>query len=371
MKLSTLRERVKLAERAEKLVILVAENHKNAQFRYRCLNLMEATEVGKWTAVWFLKHEIKTVRRLLARAKLVVIERQTDKDGVMLGLIEQARAAGVKVVFDLDDLIFDYRDLPLLMKSTNSRNVFYWVGYFWGVRRIARRVDGFICTNEFLAGKLKRSFKKPVAVVPNSLNREQVKMSEEAVLAGKKHDGFVVGYFSGSPTHVKDFRAAEGGLVKFLREHEDARLRVVGYMEFSAEMRELAKAGRVEVLELVDYLKLQKLMAEVDVNIAPLLINDFTNCKSELKFFEAAAVETATVASPSYAFAQAIVDGENGFLAEPGEWFDKLEFLYKNAKVRKKVAAAAKKYALEYYYGAEFLKKVEEAFEELSGDGDE
>ena len=206
------------------------------------------------------------------------------------------------------------------MKSTNSKNVVYWIGYLWGVRRIAGKADGFICTNEFLAGKLKRSFDKPVKVIPNSLNQAQVEVSERCVAdGGKKHDGFMVGYFSGSPTHAKDFAMVESELVCFLKEHEDAKLLVVGYMKFSPEMREMISVGKVEVHELVDYLELQELMAGVDVNIAPLVVNDFTNCKSELKFFEAAAVETTTIASPTYTFKKAITDGENGFLAQPGE----------------------------------------------------
>ena len=104
-------------------------------------------------------------------------------------------------------------------------------------------------------------------------------------------------------------------------------------------------------------------MAEVDVNIAPLVLNDFTNCKSELKFFEAAAVETTTIASPSYTFKRAIKDGENGFLAQPGEWYEKLEYLYKHPEENKKIAKRARKYALKHYYGKEFLKEVEAAYD--------
>ena len=253
------------------------------------------------------------------------------------------------------------------MRSTNSKNILYWMGYFWGIRRIAKRVDGFICTNAFLAKKLKRSFDKPVKVIRNSLNREQIEISEKFIKKKKVQEigekKFAIGYFSGSPTHKKDFAMVEGELVRFLQVYNDVKLRVVGYMEFSEEMKKIIEAKRVEVLELVDYLKLQKLMAEVDVNIAPLLINDFTNCKSELKFFEAGAVETTTVASPTYSFARAIEDGKNGFLARPGEWYEKLEYLYKNSKENRKVALEARKYALKHYYGKEFLKEVEEAYD--------
>ena len=201
-------------------------------------------------------------------------------------------------------------------------------------------------------------------VVPNSLNQAQVEVSDKCVAdGGKKHDGFVMGYFSGSPTHAKDFAVVESELICFLKEHNDAKLLVVGYMKFSPEMREMIRVGKVEVHELVDYLELQELMAGVDVNIVPLVMNDFTNCKSELKFFEAAVVETTTIASPIYAFKEAIVDGKNGLLASDDEWYEKLEYLYEYPKENRRMAMMAKKDALKRYYGKEFLKKVEEAYD--------
>ena len=345
-----------------KRVLYLAEDKKSAQFRYRVKNVAEVLGKTntKWDMEWVLKDDLTKLD--LERFDLVVILRQTDKDGQIGQFIDLAHKVGKKVLFDLDDLIFDYRDLPLLMRSTNSRNIFYWVGYFWGIRRIARKVDGFLCTNDFLGKKLKRSFRKPYKVIPNSLNREQVEVSEK-YLKEKKHEGFVVGYFSGSPTHVKDFRMVEPELVRFLNKYEGSLLRVVGYMEPSGQMQELVARGRVKFLDLVDYLKLQKLIAEVDVNIAPLVVNDFTNCKSELKFFEAAAVETTTIASPNYSFKKVIKDGENGFLAKSGEWFEKLEYLYEHTEENEKIAKRASKYAMEHYYWKEFLRKVEAAYD--------
>ena len=230
---------------------------------------------------------------------------------------------------------------------------------------MARKVDGFICTNKFLAGKLKRSFGKSVKVVRNSLNCEQVKVSKELVEKKKENNDswFTIGYFSGSPTHKKDFELAEPGLLSLMKVHDEVRLRVVGYMELSDEMRRMTEVGRVDIVDMVDYLSLQDLISKVDVNIAPLIVNDFTNCKSELKFFEAGIVETTTVASPAYSFRNAISDGENGLLAEPNEWFDKLEYLYQNPKKNRKIALRAKKDSMMHYYGKEFLKEVEEAYD--------
>lgn len=347
-----------------KKVIYLVENTECAQFRYRVKNVVEALEKSEnWSASWLLKKDALEVD--FEGVDILVILRQTAKDGKILRIIREANKNNTKVLFDLDDLIFDYRDLGLICKSVQEKSWLYWAGYVWGVRRIAKRVDGFLCTNEFLGKKLKRSFGKPVGIVPNSLNKKQVEMAEEC-LSGKKHNGFMIGYFSGSPTHRKDLELVEGELLQFLEMHEDVKIRIVGYMELSQRMQEMVQRGRVEILGLVDYLELMKLMSEVDVNIAPLVINDFTNCKSELKFFEAAAVETTTIASPTYAFKKAISDGEDGFLARPGEWYAKLEYLYQHPEGSQRMAKRARKYALEHYYGMEFLKEVEAVYDKFS-----
>lgn len=357
----------------KKIVIFIVEDLDSAQYRYRCYNVISVANNAEWATVVFLSSEMQFVEKMLGKISIAVIMRQAAKNNILIDFVKLCKLNDVKVLFDLDDLIFDYRDLFALMVGVNGRNPIGWLGYIWGVRRIAKRVDGFICTNEFLAQKLERSFNKPVKVIRNSLNHEQIEVSEKWVK--KKNDRqktekvmgksrkFSVGYFSGSPTHVKDFRLVEDDLIRFLENHDDAVLKVVGYMSFSARMKKMIDAGRVETIDVVDYLRLQGLISKVDVNIAPLVINDFTNCKSELKFFEAAAVETTTIASPTYAFKKAISDGENGFLAQPGEWYEKLEYLHEYPEKNMKIAKKAREYALKHYYGKEFLKEVEAAYD--------
>lgn len=365
----SLNDRIKLLEESfkknKKIVVCITHDDSPAQFRYRCKNIMDATlDSKKWQSVWFLNSEIINVFKRINKIELVVIVRQAAKDRKVLDFINDVKERNKKVLFDLDDLIFDYMGLASLMNAIGSLDLPGWMGYVWGVRRIAKKVDGFICTNDYLADKIKRCFSKPVQVIPNSLNREQVEISDK--LVKKKiinQDGFMVGYFSGSPTHVKDFRMVEPELIRFLSLHENTKLKVVGDMKFSDEMEKWIDIGRVEISKKVDYLKLQELMSGVDVNIAPLLINDFTNCKSELKFFEAAAVETTTIASPTYAFKNVIEDGENGFLAGPGDWLDIFEYLFNNLKKNREVAKRARKYALKHYYGNEFRKQVEEVYD--------
>lgn len=362
-----LKSRIKLLEKAKsdgkKVALYIVEDTISAQFRYRCNNILEATEKSKkWQAVWFLNAESSEVLKRINLIDLVVIVRQAAKNNTILNLVSEFKKKDIKVIFDLDDLIFDYYGLVSLMEAIGSVNFVGWLGYIWGVRRIAKRVDGFIATNEYLGNRLEKRFEKPVGIIPNSLNKKQMKVSKE-YLKKKNHDGFIIGYFSGSPTHIKDFKVAEPGLIKFLEKYADVKLMVVGYMDFSEEMKRWKEKGRVEILGLVDYEKLQELIAGVDVNIAPLIINDFTNCKSELKYFEAAIVETTTIASPSFSFKNVINDGENGLLAQSGEWYAKLEYLHNNLKINKAIAKKAKEEAEKEYFGSNFLKKVEGVFD--------
>lgn len=350
----------------KKLVIYFVEKPDSSTFRYRCYNTFRATENSKnWQAVYFFKDELEVVEKFLPKSNLLVFGRQSGQEKMVKKLINLAHKNDIKVGLDIDDLVFDMRYLDVVLDTIGEKvNRSYWMAYFASVQAMAKEMDFYITTNKFLSDKLKESFGKPCKEIPNSLNREQISASDVYVAQKKNRTDkeFVMGYFSGSPTHKKDLDEALPEVIEFLEKHDNAVLSVAGYMKFSKETEKYVDEGKIRFLPMADFRKLQRLMAEVDVNIAPLVINDFTNCKSELKFFEAAAVETTTIASPTYTFSRAISDGENGFLAQPGEWYDKLEYLYKNPADNQKIAKKAREYALKHYYGKEFLKEVEEAY---------
>ena len=363
--------REKIAKEAlkngKKLALYFVEKPDSSTFRYRCYNTFQATKNSKkWQAVYFFKDEIETVEKLLPKSSLLVFGRQSGQEKLVNKLIGLAHKNGIKAGLDIDDLVFDMKYLDVVLDTIGEKvNRSYWMAYFASVQAMAKEMDFYITTNKFLSGKINESFKKPCAEIPNSLNQEQISASEVYVKQKKNREDkdFVLGYFSGSPTHKKDLDEALPEVLKFLQKHDNAVLNIVGYMRFSKATEKYVEKGKIRFLPMVDFRKLQRSMSEVDVNIAPLVVNEFTNCKSELKFFEAAMVETTTIASPTYTFKEAITDGKNGFLAKPGEWYEKLEYLYNNPAESQKIAKEAKKYALENYYGEKFLKEVEEAYE--------
>ena len=53
-------------------------------------------------------------------------------------------------------------------------------------------------------------------------------------------------------------------------------------------------------------------------------------------------------------------------LAEPKEWYDKLEYLYQHPEENRKMAQKARKDALKHYYGELYLEDIERVYDEFS-----
>ena len=186
-----------------------------------------------------------------------------------------------------------------------------------------RLCDGVITTNAFLAEKIRDFSGLPTWTVPNFLNRAQIELSSQ-IRAAKQQSEWArdsqidIGYFSGTPTHARDFALIESALVTLLESNPAVRLRIVGFPPQSELLAPLAH--RIETLPLQDFLNLQRMIGAVEINVVPLQDNEFTNCKSELKYFEAAIVGTVTIATPTFTYRQAIDDGRNGYLATAQQW---------------------------------------------------
>ncbi|HEV8013565.1 MAG TPA: hypothetical protein VGP34_05780, partial [Pontimonas sp.] len=77
----------------------------------------------------------------------------------------------------------------------------------------------------------------------------------------------------------------------------------------------------------MDFLSMQSLLRDIDLNIVPLQDSPFTWSKSELKYFEAALVETPTLASATPVFQGAIGHGVTGYLAGSSQWLETLRHI--------------------------------------------
>lgn len=339
-----------------------------SSFRYRSYNIYQATKDSKkWQLVYFFTEEIDAAMELLPQCHLLIFGRIDKWSRELDNLKILASSNGIKVAFDLDDCVCGQKNIKTMFNvvSPDTIDQDYWINTSAQFELVSLLADGFIATNDYLGKVLSDSHDgKPYQVIPNSLNAEQITYSTK--FADKKlryKDVFTIGYFSGSHTHATDFEVVYPELIKLLSDNHNFKLRIVGMLQLPKSAAKFIKRGQIEYVGMVDFLTLEKLMSEVDINIAPLADNVFANCKSELKFFESALVKTPTIASPTYAFSHSVQDGKTGFLCQPGEWTNAILNLYQNPDFAKTIAENAYKYALDNYSPAAILLQVEKVYD--------
>jgi glycosyltransferase involved in cell wall biosynthesis len=322
-------------------------------FRYRCFNPVSAINAqgSDLSASYFFLSDLDIIDDLSEVADVLVVVR-TPYDGPLDRLYRKFRHRNKPIFFDIDDLVMDPQYATLVASNLNyeleGEELNQWTAFMTNIGRALREADQVTTTTDYLAARIGETTSAPVHVFPNSLNSWQIDASREV-----PGDQGVVGqlriaYFSGSPTHALDFTVACSALVAFLRSSPKSTFTLVGRLAVPDELAALG--DQVRVLPFMDFLAMQKLLGTFDLNIVPLQGSAFTHSKSELKYFEAAAVSTITLASHNPVFAEAISHGVTGFLAKPDEWFDSFVAIAAlKPPQRQTIAAAARAHALERY----------------------
>ncbi len=356
-----------------KCIVVVYNHPDNSTFRYRIYNVFRALENSRsFRLCYFYENELSCVIPRLELATALLLCRTSWTPGIQRA-INLARGKGIPVLFDVDDRVFDLDCVPLIASTLDcsledEAQRLYWINYVASIYMTAKQADGFTTTNAFLGSCLQDKFGKPFVCIENSMNEEQLSVSAELRKrkAETRPDGsFVIGYFSGSPSHINDLKTALPEFVALLRRFEKMKLMIAGYMEMPAALDDLVAAGRVFTKPFVDFRSLQVQIAQVDLNIVPMVENSFTDCKSELKFFESAVVDVPTCAAPVYSYRHSIQDKKTGFLCTQGQWYQTISDIYEGRYDLRAINDRARQYALDRYSGAAFRTSVENAYDSI------
>lgn len=322
---SDLATRLGLLKPGTHRVAYFSELPDQASFRYRCYNMAQALNIysSTYSGSYFFLSDLQAIRNLAEYADTLVLSR-VRYDGDVHRLIDQFKAAGKPVISDLDDLIFHPQYAGLVARSldhpTHGKVIDSWFAFLSRVGETLRLSDRVIVSTPHLAGLVAQEVSIPVSTVSNFLNEEQLVASAAAREDKKerRRGRIRLGYFSGSASHSLDFAIVAPALRELLTTRDDVELVLAGHVEPPEILSSLHSS--LTLLPYMDILSLQGAMASVDLNVVALQDNDFTFCKSELKFFEAAIVETPTIATATPVFDAAIEHGRSGFLVSDHDW---------------------------------------------------
>jgi glycosyltransferase involved in cell wall biosynthesis len=360
----SLAERIGMLKDGTIRVAYLAPKPEYGTFRYRCFNPVNAVNrhSHKLSASYFFYSDLETLDNLADYSDVLVVSR-CPHDAPLDRLYRRFRNQGKRVLFDIDDLVFDTRYATLVASNLGylleEEELNQWTAFISNIGSALQASDGVLTTHAYLAERISETTSLPVFVVPNTFNDAQRDASNNALASAKSHgQGVHLGYFSGSQSHSLDFAVVARQLATFLEESLHSRLTIVGHLEVPAEFARFGE--RISTRPFMDFQSMQSVLRDIDLNIVPLQDSPFTWSKSELKYFEAALVETPTLASSTPVFRGAITHGVTGYLAESTHWLDTLHHIESGGSdVLKAVGEKAKTSVLAHYSPEALAEKLD------------
>lgn len=278
-------------------------------------------------------HQVYAERAI--EGDLIVMQRDLPRDlEAYKQIMETARNAGKKIVFDLDDL------LVFLPKDHPDRLSHLYTEALLPILQAITEVDLVTVSSQNLYDFLK-PLNQNIRVLPNYFD-DAIWQFRQPVSDKPQEDPITIAYM-GSHSHRPDIELVLPVLVDIAKKYNGRvrfhfwgleppkPLKTTRYTEWTSTRshRYLDFAA--------DFQKLQP-----DIFIAPLVDNFFNRCKSEVKFLEYSALGAPGVYSNLPPYSSVIEHGVNGLLAGSlNEWQENLEILIQDAPLRGKLASQA------------------------------
>lgn len=256
---------------------------------------------------------------------------------------------GVKIVVDLDD--FYQLNPEHYLASLYESNTHAIVA-------MVKLADVVIVTTEYLAYKI-RHLNRNVVVIRNALPFD----SGQFTLSNDRSSGTPV-VWAGGASHEPDLRLVSNTF-------DDELLTIAGYeasqsitgQEWIKIRRNLPNAKyKAAVKDLDNYMSVYESHA---IAIAPLVDNDFNNCKSNLKILEAGAKGLPLICSPRENYHTQEFKDLLFFAETPSEWKDITEYLLSAPDVCMEKGLALAKYVRTHYHIDVLNERRRLLFEEL------
>ena len=266
----------------------------------------------------------------------IMVQRLCDWESFYM--LERLKKAGKRIVYDLDDNLFN------LDRSNPSA----------GLIGRDEQIAAVNCMK--LADAVTVSTPSLAEVIKTVTNGLQATIIPNAV---DMSDGWIPTPFTGSPdgikrifwqggnSHAVDWTECIDAVDAILGERKDVHLVILGFLPPTVHvmLQKGSWKGKIEFLEFSSAETYFEMMKHIraEVGIAPLKDTPFNESKSCLKFLEYSATGMPTVASNVRPYAEVIEHGKNGFLVKDSqEWFDAITKCLDDKRLRFSVTEAAR-----------------------------
>lgn len=317
--------------------------------RYRCLHHQEQLALSGSAST--LREPDDPALYVDATTHDAVILHRVAWQPAIADLVSIMRARGKPIIFETDDLVFapELQDRIAFLDTLSPDAARRFRNDMTQVARTFGECDCVLTTTGYLV-EAAEEHGKPAFVQRNAASDEMVQCAERAhARQRERSEQVTLAYFSGTGSHNRDFATIAPVLAELMTRYPQVVLHLSGHLDAGPSLQPFS--SRIRCAPFVAWQELPELIAQADINLAPLeLDNPFCQAKSEIKYVEAALVGVPTVASATDAFVHAIRSGETGFLAATAdEWRSHLTALIEDGALRAQIGAAARRAVYDAY----------------------
>ena len=269
------------------------------------------------------------------KTNVAVFQRQST--GAMLDKMLTAKQMGIKVIYELDDNVFE---IPVEFQKPY---IYYCQPAVQAcIKQFLANADAITVSTHKLALAI-RGFcpGKPIFVIPNFIDAE----TWEPVFSQKQLDipEYVTIGWMASGSHLIDAPLVAEALERLMAEFPALHLHFVGWIGFDNFKSLESFKDRIKVEPWIDIHALPYAMKDFDIGLCPLVEHPFNTSKSNLKWQQYAAMGVPSVVSPVPAY-ENVQHGKTGLIAEgntPEAWYHHLKTLITDEKMRKTIGLTA------------------------------
>lgn len=321
---------------SKKKVLILIDSY-TFSTRYRMDHLSEMLQMQGFSVDMI---KINEFQKQLIGSYIKVILYRLPYSMILEKIINKVKNNGIELIYDIDDYIFDYAKIKNL-KFLNQDEYKDFEEYTSNIYKAMFLCDKYMTSTNTLGNEIEHTFNKKVYIFRNVASMEMEILSRLALeTKWNNKSNIILGYFSGSKTHNKDFEQIEDIILDIMKENKKVYLKIGGVLELSPKFEEVQK--QIIRVPFLDWRELPKEIAEIDINLMPLEDTLFHACKSENKWMEAALVKVVTIASENIELKQIINNGIDGVLCKTNkEWKIQLKKLIDEEQYRNQLASQA------------------------------
>jgi glycosyltransferase involved in cell wall biosynthesis len=314
--------------------------------------VLQLRSAGISAIVFNQNNDVRDFIGSLLGARAAICYRTPAIPGILRAIMI-ANALGIPTYYEIDDLIFDTR-YPDTFESYGgqvSRNDYEGLLYGAPLFKYAMsQCERGIASTTTLANEIECVVKSgDCFVLRNGLDERH----EGAILMGSAprpaRDTVTIFYGSGTKAHNSDFDNLASRALLVALERENVYLVIVGYLTLRPEFDKFSsRIKRFDFISTRD--QYWSLLHACDINLAVLQPGLVTDCKSEIKWLEAAVLQVPSVVSGTATYREVLRDGVDALIADNDtEWVEALRRLVVDGDLRSRIGAAARAKALHHY----------------------